>query len=107
MLHPCIWVCRVVRIFVVLHCVLEHACLARRWIWLCRPFDASPRVGRVLAYVRHRLLLYVGHEVVYPTGWPFCFLITGDLRPPHRIQVATFASGSSWGGDYRRTLLQC
>ena len=81
--------------------------MARRWIRLRRPFDASPRVDRVLAYVRRRLPLYVGHEVVYPTGWPFCFLIAGDLRPPHRIQVATFASDSSWCGDYYRTSLQC
>ena len=93
--------------FVVLHCMLERACVARRWIWLRRPFDASPHVDRVLAYVRRRLPLYVGHEVVYPTGWPFCFLVVGDLRPPRRIQVATFASGSSWWGDYRRTSLLC
>ena len=93
--------------FVVLHCMLERACVVHRWIWLRRPFDASPRVDRVLAYVQRRLPLYVAHEVVYPTGWPFCFLIAGDLRPPRRIQVATLASGSSWCGDYRRTSLQC
>ena len=93
--------------FVVLHCILKRACVARIWIWLRRPFDASPRVDRVLAYVRRRLPLYVGHGVVYPTGWPFCFSIVGDLRPPHRIQVATFALGSSLCGDYRCTLLQC
>ena len=93
--------------FVVLYCILERACVARIWIWLRRPFDASPRVDRVLAYVWRRLPLYVSHEVVYPTGWPFCFLIAGDLRPPHRIQVAAFASGSSLCGDYRRILLQC
>ena len=93
--------------FVVLHCVLEHACVARRWIWLCRTFDASPHVDHVPAYVRCRLSFYVGHEVVYPTGWPFCFLIAGDLRPPHQIQVATFTSDSSLCGDYCRTSLQC
>ena len=98
---------RGVRIFIVLHCVLERACLARRWIWLRRPFDASPHVDRVLTCVRRRLPLYLGHEVVYPTGWPFYFLIVEDLRPPHQIQVAAFASGSSLCGDYRRTLLQC
>ena len=93
--------------FVLLHCVLERACVARRWIWLRRTFDTIPHVDRVPAYVRRRLPLYVGHEVVYLTGWPFCFLIVRDLRPPHRIQVATFASGSSWCGDYRRASLQC
>ena len=81
--------------------------MARIWIWLRRPFDASPRVDRVLAYVWRHLPLYIGREVVYPTGWPFYFLIAGDLRPPRRIQVATFTSGSSWFGDYRRTSLQC
>ena len=96
-----------IAMFVVLHCVLERACVVRRWIWLHRNFDASPHVDRLLAYVRRRLPLYVGHEVVYPTGRPFCFLIAGDLRPPHRIQVAIFASGSFWCGNYRRTSLQC
>ena len=67
--------------FVVFHCMLERACMARRWIWLRRTFDASPHVGRVLAYVQRRLPLYVGHEVLYPIGWPF--FIVGDLRPPH------------------------
>ena len=57
--------------FVVLYCILERACVARIWIWLRRPFDASPRVDRVLAYVQRSLPLYVVHEVVYPTGWPF------------------------------------
>ena len=71
--------------FVVLHCMLERACGVRRWIWLRRPFDASPYAYRVLVYVRRRLPLYVGYEVVYPTGWLFCFLIVGDLKPPHRI----------------------
>ena len=98
---------RGIRIFVVLHCVLERACLARRWIWLRRPFDASPHVDRVLACVQRRLPLYVGHEVIYLTGWLFCFLIAGDLRPPHQIQVGAFASGSSLCGDNRRTLLHC
>ena len=74
--HPCIWVYRRVGMFVVLHCMLECACVARRWIWLRRPFDASPHADHVLAYVRRRLPLYVGHEVVYPTGWPF-FLLQG------------------------------
>ena len=93
--------------FVVLHRMLERACVVHRWIWLRRPFDASPRVDRVLAYVRHCLPLYVGCEIAYPARWLFWFLVVGDLRPPHRIQVATSASGSSWWGDYRRTLLLC
>ena len=93
--------------FVVLYCILERACVARIWIWLRHPFDASPYADRVLVYVRHRLPLYVVYEVVYPTIWPFYFLIVEDLRPPHQIQVATFASDSSWYGDYCRTLLQC
>ena len=67
---------------------LECACVARIWIWLRRPFDASPRVDRVLAYVRRRLPLYIGRKVVYLTGWPFYFLIAEDLRPPRQIQVA-------------------
>ena len=71
--------------FVVLHCMLERACVAHSWIWLHRPFDASPHVDRVLAYVRRCFPLYVDHEVVYPTGWPFYFLIAGDLGPPRRI----------------------
>src|SRR4051812_23376523 len=71
--------------FVVLYCMLEHAFLAHRWIWLHHPFDASPHVDRVLACVRRRLPLYVGHEVVYPTVWLFCFLIAGALRPHHQI----------------------
>ena len=96
---------RGVRIFVVLHCLLERAFLARRWIWLRRPFDARPHVDRLLASVRRHLPLYVGHEVVYPTGW--LFFIAGALRPHHRIQVAAFALGSSLCGDYRHTLLQC
>ena len=57
--------------FVVLHFMLERARVARIWIWLRRPFDASPRVDRVLAYVRCCLPLYVGREVVYPARWPF------------------------------------
>ena len=57
--------------FVVLHRMLERACVVRRWIWLRRPFDASPRVDRVLAYVWRCLPLYVGGEVVYPARWPF------------------------------------
>ena len=69
--RPCIWVYRGVRIFVVLHCMLERACLARRWIWLHRPFDVRRYVHRLLACVWRRLPLYVGHEDVYPTGWPF------------------------------------
>ena len=81
--------------FVVLTCILERAYVARIWILLRRPFDASPHVDRVLACVRRCLPLYVGHKVVYPIGWLFCFLIAGDLRPHHRIEVATF------------TLLQC
>ena len=93
--------------FVVLHSMLERACVVHRWIWLRRPFDASPYADRVLVYVRRRLPLYVGYEVVYPTGWPFYFLIVEDLRPPHQIQVATLASDSSWCGDYCHTLLQC
>ena len=52
--------------FVVLRCMLERACVVRRWIGLRRPFDASPRVDRVLAYVRRCLPFYVGREVVYP-----------------------------------------
>ena len=75
--------------FFVLHYMLERACMVHRWIWLCRPFDASPYAVRVLVYVRRCLPLYVGYEVVYPTGWPFYFLIVEDLRPPRRIQVAT------------------
>ena len=99
---------RGIRIFVVLHYVLEHACLARSWIWLRRPFDASLHVDRVLAYVQRRLPLYVGHEVVYPTGWLFLFFfIAGALRPHHRIQVAACTSGRSLCGDCRRTLLRC
>ena len=93
--------------FVVLHRMLGRACVVHRWIWLRRPFDVSPHVDHVLAYVQRRLPLYVGHEVVYPTGWLFCFLIAGDLRPPHRIQVVDFALGSSCRGDCRRTLLLC
>ena len=93
--------------FIVLRCVLECACVARRWIWLRRPFDASPYADHVLVYVQRRLPLYVGYEVVYPIEWPFYFLIVEDLRPPHQIQVATFASESSWCGDYCRILLQC
>ena len=50
-------------------------------MWLDHLFDAGPRVDRVLACVRRRLPLYVGREVVYPTGWLLCFLIVGDLRP--------------------------
>ena len=93
--------------FVVLYCILEHACVARICIWLRRPFDASPYADRVLVYVWRRLPLYVGYEVVYLTGWTFYFLIVEDLRPPHQIQVATFASDSSWCGEYCRTSLQC
>ena len=93
--------------FVVLHRMLERTCVVHRWIWLRRPFDASPYVDRVLVYVRRRLPLYVGYEVVYPIGWPFYFLIVGDLRPPHQIQVATFASDSSWCGDYCIISLHC
>ena len=73
--RPCIWVYRGVGMFVVLHCMLERACVSRRWIWLRRTFDASPHMDRVLAYVRRRLPLYVGHELIYPTGWPFCFFL--------------------------------
>ena len=61
--------------FVVLHRMLERACVVHRWIWLRRPFDASPRVDRVLAYVRRCLPLYVGREVVYLTGWLLWFFI--------------------------------
>ena len=59
-IDPRVWM------FVVLHCMLERTCVVHRWIWLRRPFDASPRVDRVLAYVRRCLPLYVGREVVYP-----------------------------------------
>ena len=69
--HPCIWVYRGVWMFVVLHCMLERACVVHRWIWLRHPFDASPRVDRVLAYVRRCLPLYVGREVAYPARWLF------------------------------------
>ena len=96
---------RSIRMFVVLHCMLERACVAHRWIWLHRPFDASPYADRVLVYVWRRLSLYVSYEVVYPIGSPFYFSIVEDLRPPHRIQIATSTLGSCWCGDYRRTSL--
>ena len=57
--------------FVVLRCMLERAYVVHIRIWLCRPFDAIPRMDRVLAYVRRCLPLYVGREVVYPARWPF------------------------------------
>ena len=57
--------------FVVLHRMVERACAVHKWIWLRRPFDASPHVDRVLAYVRRCLPLYVGHEDIYPAEWPF------------------------------------
>ena len=62
---------RGVRVFVVLHRMLERACVVHRWIWLRRPLGASPRLGRVLAYVRRCLPLYVGREVTYPARWLF------------------------------------
>ena len=71
MRHPYIWVYHVVRMFVVLHYMLERICVVRRWIWLRRPFDASPRVDHILAYVRRCLPLDVGHEVVYLARWLF------------------------------------
>ena len=98
---------RGVRMFVVLHCMLERACVVHRWIWLRRPFDVSPCADRVLVYVRRRLPLYVGYEVVYPTGWRFYFLIVEDLRPPHQIQVAAFALDSFLCGDCRHICLRC
>ena len=52
--------------FVVLHRMLGRVCVVHRWIWLRRPFGVSPRVDRVLAYVRRCLPLYVGREVAYP-----------------------------------------
>ena len=55
--------------FVVLHHMLERACVVHRWIWLRRPFDASPRVDRVLAYVRRRLPLYMAARLsIRPDG---------------------------------------
>ena len=71
MRHPSIWVPRGAQMFVLLYCILERACVARIWIWLHRPFDVSPRMDRVLAYVRRCLPLYVGREVVYPARWLF------------------------------------
>ena len=62
---------RDVRMFVVLHRMLERVCMVHRWIWLHRPFDVSPRMDRVLAYVRRCLPLYVGREVIYPARWLF------------------------------------
>ena len=59
--------------FVVLHCMLERACMVHRWIWLRRPFDASPYADRVLVYVRRRLPLHVGYEVIYRPDGRFIF----------------------------------
>ena len=73
---------RGVRMFFVLHHMPECACVVHKWIWLRRPFDASPHVDRVLACVRRRLPLYVGHEVVYPTGWLFCFFLAEVMGQP-------------------------
>ena len=93
--------------FVVLHRMLERACVVHKWIWLRHPFDASPRVDHILAYVRRRLPLYVGYEVIYTTEWPFYFLIAEDLRPPHQIQAVAFVSGSSLCGDCCHICLRC
>src|SRR3954463_2722422 len=101
------WVCRVVRIFVVSHCLLELAFLARRETSLGHPFDANPWVDRVLVCVRRHMSFCVGHGVVYPTGWLPYFLILGALGPPHQIRAVAFTSGSSLCGNYRRICLWC
>ena len=78
--------------------MLGCACVVHRWIWLRRPFGASPRVDRVLACEWHCLPLYVGREVVYPARRPLCFLIVVALRPPRRIRATACASGNFWLG---------
>ena len=58
------------------------------------------------ACVRRHLPLYVGHGVVYPTGWLPYFLIAGTLRPTHQIPAVIFASDSSLCGDCRHIYLR-
>ena len=50
---------------------------------------ASPQIEQqCLVYVLRRLPLYVCYEVVYPTGWPFYFLIVEDLRQQLSLRIA-------------------